>query len=708
MRGSTVIAVDMLHSHRTEMATSRSGATNSDFWRPPGDAVTVAGATVADGMVYVGRSGGRSRDHDASFIDPALPVARSSASAGPLGYWPSYGAITPECRRRYLEWLASGKRAPDADVGYVFLYFYGLERRLLLEEPPAEEVRTLVQELDRLRAIYAGNKSFDGYSRRLIEAVAFLQDAAASGTSSFLPDLAAPSGEMPFALKVAIAREVVSGRPLGFELAAAALFGLREFWLAHRHVLEKGRPAFLAVFRARFATAFPTGFLLRNRKDSRLQIVYRGASGGLEVDLTSRLGIKDLPDPTMLTWTKLLALSAAVAEEIVPYAKVLSYHPARANSLSGLISCPVELRGTVAPEARRWLEALPSPAAVTFGELAGHAIGTTTAKWTIRHRRQVSEALSILGYAMEPDPDDGMENIEDDTVVQVFKYPGRMRLRALEVACAAAMFVAAVGRTVDGKALVAAEHWLSMMPSRLSLTSEQTTKLRARLIWLGTKSVTLAKAKKLLGDATTEEKEFCAWSATVAAGATGNVGKPQVALLEAIHDALALPRGALYAGLHAGIGTATTAANEPILVSDEVQEALHPIPRPATAAPVDLEPSRLDRIRAETERVSVMLAEIFVEEEQSPQAPEHADGGLLAGLDVEHAALLTRLLSRAEWSREEFDRAASEIGLMPGGAMETINEWSFDHHGDAVLEDGEQVVVYRALLPTGSEAAAVE
>jgi hypothetical protein len=101
-----------------------------------------------------------------------------------------------------------------------------------------------------------------------------------------------------------------------------------------------------------------------------------------------------------------------------------------------------------------------------------------------------------------------------------------------------------------------------------------------------------------------------------------------------------------------------------------------------------------------------MLAAIFVEDEQSPQAPEHDDGGLLAGLDVEHTALLIRLLSRAEWSRDEFDRAASEAGLMPGGAMETINEWSFDHHGDALLEDGEQVVVNRVLLPTGFEAAA--
>ena len=101
-----------------------------------------------------------------------------------------------------------------------------------------------------------------------------------------------------------------------------------------------------------------------------------------------------------------------------------------------------------------------------------------------------------------------------------------------------------------------------------------------------------------------------------------------------------------------------------------------------------------------------MLAEIFVEDEQTSQVPEGVGGGPLAGLDAEHAALLTRLLSRTEWTRDEFDKAATEAGLMPGGAMETINEWAFDHHGEPIVDDGETVTVNLALL--GSEAAAAE
>lgn len=688
--------------------TKYSSGEPSFAWQPPGAPVAVVGVTIPDGMVYVGRSKGQWGAHDASLIDPALPVARTSSGAGPLGYWPSYKDITPECRRRYLEWLASGKQAAEADIGYVFLYFYGLERRLLLDEPSAAEVHAIAAELHRLRAIYASNGSFNSYSNRLLDAVAFLQDAANASPTTFVPNLNTGSGEMPLALKVAIAREVVAGRPLGFELAAAALFGLHDFQSSHRHVFGDARPAFLAVLRHRFATTFPAGFLVRNRKDSHLELAYAGASAGLRLDLATRVSLKGLPDPTTLTWTKLVTLGGAVAEELAPYAKALAYHPARANSLYGLVGCPLELRDVVAPEARNWLSSLPSPAAVPFGELAARAIGTATAKWTMRHRRQVSEALSIVGYAMEPDPEDGAERLEDSTTVQIFRCSDVIRSRAMAVASAAAMLVVAVTKATEHGVNGVAENWLSKVPARLTLTPDQTTRLKAQLAWMSTKTVTLAKAKRVLGNATQEEREFCAWSAMLATTVAGKVGKPQVALLEAIHDALEIPRNTLYAGLHTNIAAAAMSADEPILVSEEIAETLHAIPGPAVGVMLDPEPNRLAQVRRETEKASAILAEIFVEEEPQPQEQETNQDGMLAGLDAQHVPLVAQLLSRSAWSRREFDAAASDLGLMPSGAMETINEWAFDHFGDALLEDGDTVAVNHALLPADQGSAAAQ
>lgn len=46
-----------------------------------------------------------------------------------LGYYPSYYKMTPGQRYKYIVWLSDV--SSDVEVGYLFVYFYGLERQLL-------------------------------------------------------------------------------------------------------------------------------------------------------------------------------------------------------------------------------------------------------------------------------------------------------------------------------------------------------------------------------------------------------------------------------------------------------------------------------------------------------------------------------------------------------------------------------------------------
>jgi hypothetical protein len=135
---------------------------------------------------------------------------------------------------------------------------------------------------------------------------------------------------------------------------------------------------------------------------------------------------------------------------------------------------------------------------------------------------------------------------------------------------------------------------------------------------------------------------------------------------------------------------------------------LHPIPRPPATDRPDNKPDRLAQIRAETERVAAMLEEVFADDDLQATTVEPVSDGPLAGLDREHTVLVTQLLTRSNWPRATFDSAVSEVGLMPSGAMETINEWAFDHFGDALLEDGDPIVVNRTLVPVDPEAVPAE
>jgi len=64
-----------------------------------------------------------------SLIDISSPVALPKSDVPKMGYYPSYSGMTPEQRYTYLSWLTDITQ--PIDIGYVFVFYYGLERHLL-------------------------------------------------------------------------------------------------------------------------------------------------------------------------------------------------------------------------------------------------------------------------------------------------------------------------------------------------------------------------------------------------------------------------------------------------------------------------------------------------------------------------------------------------------------------------------------------------
>lgn len=67
-------------------------------------------------------------DIEPSLIVPSLPVDFSAANVEKLPYYPSYKNMTPLQRGKYLTWLANID--DPIEIGYVFLFYYGVERFL--------------------------------------------------------------------------------------------------------------------------------------------------------------------------------------------------------------------------------------------------------------------------------------------------------------------------------------------------------------------------------------------------------------------------------------------------------------------------------------------------------------------------------------------------------------------------------------------------
>ena len=175
------VSIDLSYSYRAERLEPREAAARGEkLWIAPGETATIARRTISGGMIYVGSdlpSISGLREAEPALIDPSLPVDWSDPDreGHSFSYWPSYSEIPPGARAAYLSWLEGGRCDPTIGTGYVFLFFYALERRLFADAAHSEkarrEVPAITAEVERLLSIYGSNPSFRRYSTAFLSAV---------------------------------------------------------------------------------------------------------------------------------------------------------------------------------------------------------------------------------------------------------------------------------------------------------------------------------------------------------------------------------------------------------------------------------------------------------------------------------------------------------------------------------------------------------
>lgn len=99
--------------------------------------------------------------NEPSLIYTNLPIKlpKNVTPTDKIGYYPSYRGLSSEQRYIYLEWLKNPFEKIDIDIGYVFLFYYGLERYLYLKK--SEEAFKAIL---KLLSLYKENFSFYNYS----------------------------------------------------------------------------------------------------------------------------------------------------------------------------------------------------------------------------------------------------------------------------------------------------------------------------------------------------------------------------------------------------------------------------------------------------------------------------------------------------------------------------------------------------------------
>ncbi len=331
---------------------------------------------------------------------------------------------------------------------------------------------------------------------------------------------------------------------------------------------------------------------------------------------------------------------------------------------------------------------------------------------------RLSLMLDHLDVGLEPDRRYGGPPTGGDARVVAFGAPGGAPVAAGRSAFDAArlaMEIAVLAAAADGD-VTAAELDALVAEARKAprLEAHERLRLEAFVRSLAGEQPRIQTALKRAGALPADRRAAIAGAAVGAVLADGQATADEVRFLERLHKTLQLPSEAVHAALH----QRAALRDEPMAVVPEdlpPDVPLPPVEAPGAAAPATpllrIDQGRLARIQAETTSVSALLADVFADEEPAtvtlvpPKAPAEAPQAATSpyqGLDDRHGRLLALVAtSGGRVSLETFETEARTLRLLPGAAMEIINDWGFANHEEAVLEEhGDEVAIPDHLLPS--------
>jgi uncharacterized tellurite resistance protein B-like protein len=689
-----------LERHAPALAT-KAGA-NAE-WIAPGSSTNVHGYATGD-LVYVGS---RLRalngdDFEPSLIDPTLPIdlQHANSSGDGIDYWPSYREISAASRTAYLQWLAGGRKDPQVSIGYVFIFFYGLERRVyeLFESRGADHDHALAiaREVGRLLALHATrSSSFARYGDALLDLIGAFEPRARN-----LPrhEPLRPGYGVPTRLKIALGELAVAGQPIPGALALEWIQSTSFLYTPAARCPDE----FELLFHVRYAKQFGDGLFVKPNK-TRIALSYRPASSALD-ELTIQQ--RDLPDVTQLErpLAKLNDLARDCSSALDPYSRFLGKNANGRESLAAFALMPDELvEATQSADAKALASLVASRldadgrAQLGAGELLQFVRLARPDKVSKNEAMLLAQALERIGYGIEPDVRLGGPVFEQDVAVIAFRRLPDCPSVASDDYAAATLLMrlgAVVSAADDAVSQIERERLERHIEERLQLTPGERQRLSMHLAWLIEADLGMTGLKRRLESLPQSSRHSIATLLVDVAATDGQVDPREMKILEKLYALLGLPSADLYRDVHA----AQSNDEEPVVVDQPASAPkgfnIPPRPAPAANPPMGLDMSRVRLKIAETREVSALLSSIFVEEEAPPAAIAAApQSGTIGNLDAAHSELLRRLAQRESWPREEIEQLAAELSLLTDGALETINDYAYATLDQPFWEDDDPLAI---------------
>ncbi|QYK03563.1 TerB N-terminal domain-containing protein [Shewanella zhangzhouensis] len=671
----------------------KTSNTQKGRWVSEGEQLTVNGRQIPRGFYYFGGVLNALTGYgiEPSLVDEKRPALTKSFKTGSdlytdesLGYWPSYATLSKACRGAYLDFLASDRTDSGTPIGYVFIYFYGFERRIIENRSnnsvSDEEFLTIFNEVLRLNRVFNANRSFRGYSASFLELMTLLRPALLEHRAADIPET-----NNGLSFKVRLATTIAKGQPVNADLALDWLKNTFEYTL--KTPARRCEAEFRKLFQIRFKEKFGDGILVKPNK-TKLTLSYHAASNGIHrVDLN----LEDLPDPSVLKapLNKLIPIAEQCTDELNSYSRYLGKADTSKDEIAALMLLPKEL----ANEA-------DSPVIGSFKQWAEQIItnhkGLTTVQdfWShtgmpmpkALNKKEIDLLTNLAAKAeigIAPDQRFHLTKFKADGNIVLFS-PGHGEFFESSPAFHQVMLALRLGAmvaTIDGVVAADEEKALRRIiehDDKLSPTDKNS--LSAYLTWRLNSPANTAGLSARIEQLNETQIEFLKRFIVSIALADGKVDADEIKQIEKLYAFLGLDKSLVTSDIH-HLTTTTkgslstqqdTGKTKDVFLLDEEILAMH---------------------ENDTSDAKSMLESIFAVDDEPESEPIAVVNSVNSGLDTTHQALFEQLITKAAWTRHEVHELCSKLKLMIDGAIETINEWAYEKVEAPVLDDDGDIYV---------------
>ena len=595
-----------------------------------------------------------------------------------LDYWPNYSNLTRSEKGTYIKWLAEGKPYIN-EIGYAYIYYYGLEYRALIEKLDLKlvllEVIELVNKFKKLRygfdfIVYLifTIKDFSQFYKD------FLLNFIRNNETEYLY-----RKEYNSLIKLLISKEKFEVKFSPFHFS---------YYNEHNGFSDR-KNEILSYYLDKIIENFDENEIYDIKKQA---YAYNMA---MQENYESKIAEYELIEPSIKLKRLFNKACKIIKEELTQTVKKFDSSSESLTEIEKIAYLPAVLRKKINYSIDNF----------EFAEKQKIDINTIAQKFkfkiqdklTLRQSCFIVDACEALGYTLEPNANINQKAYKNDTKVVLYKTQN-LEDRISQNYLIASLFmdigyqIALEDNELQETEIVYIDNYIQN-EFNLSASEKLRLKMKSELL-VHTKEInTTGTIKKLISSLDDAGKEKIAQYMIFVAMADGIVKDKELKVLHKIFKQFDLSEEYLNSTLSKLIdkndevvivekGKTTNKKGSRIPPNVDTQEKIE----------FKLDIKKLEKIKTNTSEIQNVLQDIFADEQAQELKIEPTESNSVedtenSELENELQSIINIIIGKEAWTRNELLSVIQGKGLMLGSLVESINEWSEEKYGDFLIEE---------------------